>query len=518
MTETIYLNGVDVQATTNLVAALRRLRCQGHNVIWVDALCINQNDREERALQVRRMKDIFSKAKRVLVWLGVEDENSSKALDFIEQFSLASPNHESSVQKPEENDTANKSEGLIACKIFLARPYWRRVWILQEIAVAAEIQVYCGARTVSWASIHKALSMLSSARIPKFEAFRAAFRKRRFDTLLQVLYATRYSLATDERDKLYALLSLTSNGENVINFPNYKQSIGTVLKEMTKSLLLSGVSLDIITFRRPDRVEHADVPSWIPDWTELATVVRPWQLRILLRSENFARLLGHLIKFKIFNDILSVSGNLMGKIKSLTTSISGGFPDDPLIELNREELARTPQPWEFDPYGKGLDDRPSFIKSLLVLRNAKTGDLLRERYPDLLQWFDENKDFAIKGQALEKYLAPSRTAATMKSVLGFASGMLEPSIGRLGMAARQIEDILKYGTWLFVMEDGTVGLVHARAQVGDDICLFNNSRTPIALRRCEGGWTVIGEAYVFLSEAKLQSVCNNGRRCRFELI
>ena len=77
----------ELSATTALLAALRRLRhgCKGtRRTLWVDAVCINQDNLEERASQVRLMREIYTRASSVVVWVGDGDEKTSRAIATIE--------------------------------------------------------------------------------------------------------------------------------------------------------------------------------------------------------------------------------------------------------------------------------------------------------------------------------------------------------------------------------------------------------------------------------------------------
>ncbi len=83
VTRPIIVNGETRQVTTNLEEALQAVKAQGFRKIWVDALCINQDDLLERGLQVTRMGLIYFKARQVIAWLGVEAENSSLACSMV---------------------------------------------------------------------------------------------------------------------------------------------------------------------------------------------------------------------------------------------------------------------------------------------------------------------------------------------------------------------------------------------------------------------------------------------------
>jgi hypothetical protein len=110
ITAPVKVNGCIVKVTTNLEAGLRQLRHKGVKAVWVDALCINQQDPIERGLQVMRMGLIYSKAYQVIVWLGIEADNSSAAFSQLHSGQLS----------PEE-------VGKNPIRALLRRPYWNRV-------------------------------------------------------------------------------------------------------------------------------------------------------------------------------------------------------------------------------------------------------------------------------------------------------------------------------------------------------------------------------------------------------
>jgi hypothetical protein len=82
VTKNILVNGQSFAVTANLVAALGALagRFNETKFIWVDAICINQNDIDERASQVGMMSTIFRNAKLVIAWLGPEEDNSNDVI------------------------------------------------------------------------------------------------------------------------------------------------------------------------------------------------------------------------------------------------------------------------------------------------------------------------------------------------------------------------------------------------------------------------------------------------------
>jgi len=79
-TKTITINGMPVTVGENLAAALDCLWSSLVDKVWIDAVCINQDDINERNAQVLRIRDIFSQSLAVTIWLG-EDEMGSTGLD-----------------------------------------------------------------------------------------------------------------------------------------------------------------------------------------------------------------------------------------------------------------------------------------------------------------------------------------------------------------------------------------------------------------------------------------------------
>jgi hypothetical protein len=78
----ILVNGHRFSVTVNLEAALRRLRFDAApRVMWIDAICVNQEDFEERRTQVLPIGDIYSAASQTVVWLGKETEESLRVFD-----------------------------------------------------------------------------------------------------------------------------------------------------------------------------------------------------------------------------------------------------------------------------------------------------------------------------------------------------------------------------------------------------------------------------------------------------
>lgn len=139
-----FVNGRPITITSNLDIALRYFReTSDEKTLWVDAVCINQQDNVEKGPQVQMMGQIYSKAARVLVWLGPAADGSDELLERMSQGFT-------------EEDVSNQTmqDSSLA---MMGRPWFTRIWVQQEIALAAsDPTMCCGRRALSWAewSLH----------------------------------------------------------------------------------------------------------------------------------------------------------------------------------------------------------------------------------------------------------------------------------------------------------------------------------------------------------------------------
>lgn len=181
--KTVYVGASDrarLRVTTNLRVALQHLRYPDQKrVMWIDALCIDQNSDIEKGPQVALMGQIFERASRVVVWLGPEHNRSSMAMERLDyigsqidvdwggihriipaarsetvNLSIADPN--SAI--PMDTDQA------LAVRDLLHRAWFHRLWIRQEILVAEDKAIVCCGlfRPVKWSVFRKAIRLFYS--------------------------------------------------------------------------------------------------------------------------------------------------------------------------------------------------------------------------------------------------------------------------------------------------------------------------------------------------------------------
>ncbi|KAI1742244.1 HET-domain-containing protein [Xylaria scruposa] len=128
-----------------LALALRYLRFPDKKrIIWVDSICIDQNNHKERNHQVQMMSRIYTRAKNVCIWLGTDDGDSDAAIKFIKSEVLDFKNFDTICS---DKKYAHKWRALM---MLMQRPWFSRRWMIQEISLARTATIHCGPATIDW--------------------------------------------------------------------------------------------------------------------------------------------------------------------------------------------------------------------------------------------------------------------------------------------------------------------------------------------------------------------------------
>jgi hypothetical protein len=256
-TATVIVNGKTFDVTENLYSAFRHLRSKNQDrILWADAICINQSDDKERGHQVQQMRDIYSQAEEVVIWLGHATNQTNILMDSLRRLEKYASMHEhrdwdvkqwttfwtSIPQDP----TYKLAEGL---DLLLRRPWFRRVWILQEVAKAKRASVWCGtksARAYTFTLIPSLIGVKPERHcqavldiMPGRLREKSWWGKNR--DLYNLLLKFGESEASDPRDRVYALLGLSSDAWNSDSLrPDYRKSLKAVIHDT--ALFLFGPS------------------------------------------------------------------------------------------------------------------------------------------------------------------------------------------------------------------------------------------------------------------------------------
>ncbi|KAF2167615.1 hypothetical protein M409DRAFT_54199 [Zasmidium cellare ATCC 36951] len=227
----IFLNGHRFPVRKNLWRFLHQARSRACSTLagslWIDAICIDQSNDQERARQVHMMPWIYRMAEQVVIWLGPAYESSDAAMDM---FAKRPPEG----RKGNLSSLVGKNAG-IPIGLLCGRPYWRRLWVFQEVTLARKVSLMCGNRLVAGESFRRVLSPIEDYKemvhCGLAQPLRAADsneyrliedspalsllsqRHTRKDRLLlyELIQSTRHLRCAEPRDRVYALLGVATD-------------------------------------------------------------------------------------------------------------------------------------------------------------------------------------------------------------------------------------------------------------------------------------------------------------------
>jgi hypothetical protein len=269
----IYLEDVSrpLLVGRNCFNALRHLRLEdGDRKVWVDAICIDQENLIERSSQVQMMDRIYDSASGVVVHLG-EETPGSRVL--FAEFAEANVARLHGRQQPWPN-----SQIVAELEQLIQRPWFRRVWVLQEVRGKRTVTFMCGSSCAPYqvvrdslfgydklgAFIVKVVFPIALGIIPRGALISKQCAE---EGLWDELFRSRNCLATDPRDKVFALRSLVGNRAKDVDFLiDYTKSVEEVFTQ-TALFLLPVVKLDILQATGLPHVRQ--MASWIPDWSQI---------------------------------------------------------------------------------------------------------------------------------------------------------------------------------------------------------------------------------------------------------
>ncbi|KAL3422517.1 hypothetical protein PVAG01_06673 [Phlyctema vagabunda] len=299
---------------SNLYAALQNLRDRKKlKTVWIDALCIGQDQHHERSSQVKKMHELYKQAKKVCIWLGdgtsIDAPHPQSCFDFLREIL--------DLKKADERlGELTKSDSIEWRRVMalMHNKWFSRRWVIQELALARTAEVVFGDQTMPWSDFADAIAIFivyEKARVDqKREAAKTAtymsellpydgftvlgantlvdfinnvFRRgkdgeiqQRMQSLESLVSNLLAFEAKDPKDIIYAVLSLASDTQGEMMdprlLPDYKRkSLLDVYVDFIQYCIEKSDSLDIL-FRYwavTEKPKHfgADVeklPSWIP--------------------------------------------------------------------------------------------------------------------------------------------------------------------------------------------------------------------------------------------------------------
>ncbi|PSN61199.1 HET-domain-containing protein [Corynespora cassiicola Philippines] len=490
-----------VSVTQNLAEALPYLRhFDAPRKIFVDAICINQNDTNEKNEQVLRMAEIYRKASNVIVWLGVETENTAHGLEIIiEAYKSIPYRGESwvptirSILAMESKTYQVDSTWINAINDIVFRPWFRRLWVLQEISVSKTAIVIIGKKKMSWFSLVAGIrricwnkSILLQANTHALWTAQTAFELRHianfcpesYYNLPQLYGGLRSFRCKDDRDKIYATRMLNTQLRNWIT-PDYSEANIT-------SHVYTSLSIKSIKSKNTSSLRHAnfsskrsDTPSWVPNWAFYDLTPWPAFECISISANSVAK--AEILRGE--NLVLSIDGLEIGQIIS-----SCDFPERSDASIyDRRKLEN------------------GFLISFKKLYEDITNKPLSIDHLTRLLFLDQFK---------ESYQSPVNLRSREKGRTRIWERIESPEVSQEMLWEKWSSD----GS-LFITQEGRIGVGAKGIKVGDTVCVLLGTDPAFVIRALEGtgrhimiGWCALenilyGEALLGTLPVPWQAVC-----------
>jgi len=285
--------------------------------VWVDSICINQEDQIEKTAQVKLMGRIFAHAEKTIFYMGEDDEISRLAFKAIKVLNMVK---DWPVEKIPVclRDVANLKgpdddpEKLIVLQgtpdiwrpfiLFLTRPWFSRTWIIQEVVVSNAGIVTCGRMTLPWEELVTACQVVDRSRIHELDAnrnmiglvlglearrrvirkiaslvrqgkhdelsrFEKAPETQRIWHILSVIQHARNYHATDPRDKIFALIDIAGVPSNIDLEIDYSIPLDALYTKVAKAFIYRQPTKPLFFLSLVDQSYYTeDLPTYIADW------------------------------------------------------------------------------------------------------------------------------------------------------------------------------------------------------------------------------------------------------------
>jgi len=546
-TQPITLDSVPYPVTANLFSALTYLRDRTDPTrLWIDSLCINQQDLAERSAQVSRMRDIFASALKVHVWLGdyggLPKSDWHLAFQYMLACSdwMARPPKTAAERHRMETVEIRHARGKDVMAGLLGRAWFRRVWVVQEVAVRhwrdddEKVKLMVGHLTVPWFVMSGAFGNLlyirgsqedgvlsdSYNRLNGLCSIAKAWQyKHRLMELAKeekyvgfaeqlAMYLSRFTQfgTTDQRDRLYSLLGMLVGNDTVPEYlaPDYSKPVSTVFQEYTAWMLREGTCIDLLGLSAGPQPEG---PSWVPDF-----VGRRGAFYRNLDDTNPVTLLDGDTLLQIEAVPLTVVAATGPRCRIHDESRRKIIPDATAEEVSQVFMAECRrylldcETLLADPVSEKRSNSPSkqsMLTSFKGLAKRVVGSA------------SDTSGTCNARQRLNKYFNHSFVASLMDShwdtrlSRGQLYDMLvaDPTDGIQDKRARLVEPYARYIAdefdkySFFICEDGEVDFCRSTSvapQPGDMLCLLRGSTHRYMLRPVGEAeqWTLVGTAYM----------------------
>ncbi|KAH8810070.1 heterokaryon incompatibility protein-domain-containing protein [Hyaloscypha sp. PMI_1271] len=541
----ILVNGHEVRVTKNLHDFLETIHSHtlGPNSscgIWIDAICINQNNIAEKNEQVKRMAAIYYQAFTTLAWLGLESNDSNMALAKLHSIG----NRDGSYMA----DSGNILEGLTleeepwdAVRALLDRPYWNRLWVIQEIALSnLRLTIVCGNYAMKWSSFTNAVgALLSIYRTVDLEnpggrsvianSLRPTDLMHIVDLSIQHMQtrliplrgtenirsglfdAVRQAQQTDPKDKIYGILSLLPPKVGSEINPNYSLPVKEVYIDFMKACISGTLSLEILRESKGCQVRRlANWPSWLPDFQDEVKRNFDFHNVVPYHASRYSEMD---IRFDDSN-CLHVRGVVIDAVDGLgfdfpsflstlsSLKVEECDIDDDFAFKDGRHLVQPTQSLGLNPYQDEEGLRTAFWHTLVAGQSA-AGDLSLNNCAAVL-------DIPIISLGRNTMSAQCFHFEGFRAHNSHLKG--EPPSHELVQEIMYRVSVLMAGRKFLITGNGYLGWAPNTSKKGDIIAVLFGCTTPMVLRPiADKRYEVVGEAYVHgFMEGKAMDDLANG--------
>ena len=508
----IQLAGHDHQVTANLHTILGHIRHKdGPRLIWADAVCIKQDDRQERASQIRLMRSIYSQASQVLIWLGEGRASDRSICELSKVLQVLEDDPELHWDpQPEGLGRSLADSGvrggfsIVALVGLFSSRWWTRIWTVQEFLLAKSHLFLWGSDRASPSGGYHSFS--SSALFNAHRSYRrhngsccnrvggmdfdlanelkviaeldTCYNSPEPVNMLPLLSIFRDRDATKDRDRLYGLLGLDADLPHTMI--SYDCTAEEAFARWSRDYVDKTKNLDLLSLAtRPgsmyDNEDFSDdrdsnLPSWVPD------------RRICLTQKEHELMKGRLA---ILDNYSASRGNV--HIPPFTSTAALGIRVAIIDRIDRVS---------------GTSSSPGILHCGIPDWHDFYHELLRTEAHKTQQHAHSTAEWLAYCERFYYVFGTSRPAQFYEMASTWSQD--EKTSARSELESSFL--INTYARRFFVSRKGYVGLAPMGAKRGDCIAVAMGGRIPYILRKTNrklrtGGsayrcYTVLGDCYV----------------------
>ncbi|RYP66822.1 hypothetical protein DL769_005917 [Monosporascus sp. CRB-8-3] len=295
-TEPILVDGRVMLVSPTVMAVLYHLSSYKEDrYVWIDSICINQLDNEEKGSQISLMRDIYSKASNTVVWLdGVSDTFKARSMLAGLWYECTYGTFDSCFRLLRQYSETHIEAGWMQLINLFANPWFFRVWVIQEVAMASSVVVLASGERLVWDHLSTVAEMIMSRpfnmllqsghhlgleeasvigllHVCVMVAFRKDMGSSQLD-LLHLLNAVVSFRSTEAVDRVYALLGLLDPADDIHQWlgADYSKSAEQVYTLVAQYYIRNNPN-DVLSNAGIGYERNLSIiPSWVPDWTALS--------------------------------------------------------------------------------------------------------------------------------------------------------------------------------------------------------------------------------------------------------